>query len=274
MFQIEELHLQPLLQATQEVGVYLRERYKKRDFRIHEKEDGSPVTDADLWCNDFWRERLSSITPKAEFIGEENKSHDYSPASDWVWFVDPIDGTKNFIEKTGQYYVLAGLAFQGVPVFGLYYEPETKLLITGSQKGVYSWAEQENSFQSEKITIQFSDLPKHLSMKRVPQALRERIALKTGLARTPYITNMHQSVSPIHNRSAGLVMIRTTKFWDICAPAAIMKSLQFDVEFRNRNWEPIPLGFSQTYCDVYTCLPPDHSSKISQIIETELSSAG
>ncbi len=104
------------------------EIYAQDDLGVEYKEDKSPLTLADKKCNDVINDYLT----KTEFpiISEENKQLDYKDRKDWdtCWIVDPLDGTKEFVKRNGEFTVNIALVKQGKPVLGVIYVPDTKEL--------------------------------------------------------------------------------------------------------------------------------------------------
>lgn len=108
------------------------------DFEIERKADNSPLTIADRKANERIMEYLKQ-TPYP-LISEENKAIDYSIRREWatVWIVDPLDGTKEFIKRNGEFTVNIALIREGRPVLGVIYIPVKKQLYYGSiQEGAY-----------------------------------------------------------------------------------------------------------------------------------------
>ena len=108
------------------------------DFEVDYKEDESPLTIADKLCNEHicsYLEKLNQRLMENEIIekddiliiSEENKNLDYEFRKNkkWCWLVDPIDGTKEFVKKNGEFTVNIGLVEDGIPVFGIVSIPVT-----------------------------------------------------------------------------------------------------------------------------------------------------
>ncbi len=99
--------------------------FYQSDYTIDKKSDNSPVTQADLVASQLLEKELPSIAPYP-VLSEEN-----TPATpDWLnwktyWLVDPIDGTKHFINATGDFCICIALIHQNKAVFGLIYAPTT-----------------------------------------------------------------------------------------------------------------------------------------------------
>ncbi len=122
----------PLLDVARRAGAKIMEIYA-RDFEIDYKEDESPLTEADKAGNEVIMEFLHAEHAGTPVISEENKQLDYSERCDWTtfWLVDPLDGTKEFIKKNGEFTVNIALVENGVPVIGVVYRPVTDTMYLG-----------------------------------------------------------------------------------------------------------------------------------------------
>lgn len=120
------IDLSALLAATKQAGEVILEVYA-RDFEVEYKGDDSPLTEADKAGNAVLMEFLRRSYSEIPIISEENKPADYSERRDWdrFWLVDPLDGTKEFIKKNGEFTVNVALIEKGVPVLGVVYRPTT-----------------------------------------------------------------------------------------------------------------------------------------------------
>ena len=104
------------------------------DFERIEKEDGSPVTIADLSALKIIRKHL--LPTGNPITGEEAEKHPFSVRKSWkhLWCVDPLHGTKEFIKKNGEFVVNIVLIENSKPVFGLIASPITKKLFLETKK--------------------------------------------------------------------------------------------------------------------------------------------
>lgn len=103
-------------------GKVILEVYKK-DFQVDYKEDDSPLTDADRRANAVIEEELEKTD--IPIISEESKQTDYTQRKQWTkcWMVDPLDGTKEFVKKNGEFTVNIALIENQKPVLGVIYVP-------------------------------------------------------------------------------------------------------------------------------------------------------
>lgn len=124
------------IRAAIEGGIRVMEIYNNEDFQIESKSDDSPLTIADNQTNEIINSFL--IPTEIPIMSEENKQLEFSERKDWeeCWIVDPLDGTKEFIKRNGEFTVNIALIRNNVPVFGVIYVPAKKDLYIGDvEKG-------------------------------------------------------------------------------------------------------------------------------------------
>ncbi len=109
------------------------------DFAVRQKSDESPVTEADEAAERLILESLKKIDPKTLIISEEAAEAGYMPdrQGQRFWLVDPLDGTKEFVKRSGEFTVNIGLIENGSPVLGVVFAPVLDLLFVGGIGG--SW---------------------------------------------------------------------------------------------------------------------------------------
>ncbi|GHC58327.1 3'(2'),5'-bisphosphate nucleotidase CysQ [Ulvibacter litoralis] len=120
------------IQAALEAGIEIMKVYAA-PFSVKQKEDCSPVTLADTKANDVITRYLEKT--KDPIISEESKQIAYADRKEWThyWLVDPLDGTKEFVSRNGEFTVNIALIVNGIPKLGVIYIPVTKTLyFTGS----------------------------------------------------------------------------------------------------------------------------------------------
>ena len=120
--------------AALDAGKAILEVYTT-DFSVETKEDDSPLTLADKNANDIINIYLKET--QIPIISEENKQIDYSERRNWktCWIVDPLDGTKEFIKRNGEFTVNIALVTSGNPILGVIYVPVLKTLYFTSEDG-------------------------------------------------------------------------------------------------------------------------------------------
>jgi 3'(2'), 5'-bisphosphate nucleotidase len=112
------------------------------DFQVEVKDDESPVTVADQRAEKVIFEGLKRIAPDIPVVGEEAASAGNIPdVSNRFWLVDPIDGTKEFISRNGEFTINIALIDHGIPVLGLVLAPALERLFTGAA-GLGAWVDE------------------------------------------------------------------------------------------------------------------------------------
>ena len=113
------------IEASLEAGKVIMQVYDSV-FKVDYKDDKSPLTEADKKANDIINSQLRPTN--IPIISEENKQIDYDERKTWetCWIVDPVDGTKEFIKRNGEFTVNIALVNKGVPQIGVIYVPALK----------------------------------------------------------------------------------------------------------------------------------------------------
>jgi 3'(2'), 5'-bisphosphate nucleotidase len=116
--------LGPLLDVARSAGEQIMRIYAT-DFGVSAKEDTSPVTEADLAAHRVILADLQRITPDIPVLSEESSTIPYAERRRWdsYWLVDPLDGTKEFISKNGDFTVNIALVQRGEPLVGVVHIP-------------------------------------------------------------------------------------------------------------------------------------------------------
>jgi 3'(2'), 5'-bisphosphate nucleotidase len=118
------------IEASIVAGKVIMEIYEK-DFQIDFKNDNSPLTEADTAANTVIMDYLKKTN--IPIISEENMQIPHTIRKEWTscWIVDPLDGTKEFVKKNGEFTVNIALVKNGLPEFGVVYVPVTGVLYFG-----------------------------------------------------------------------------------------------------------------------------------------------
>jgi 3'(2'), 5'-bisphosphate nucleotidase len=141
-------YLKIAIKASLVAGKAIMEIYDTA-FNVEIKDDKSPLTEADKKANEIIN---SFLTPtETPIISEENKQTEYSIRKVWdtCWVVDPVDGTKEFIKRNGEFTVNIALVTDGKPILGVIYVPATKVLY-------YSDVAKKEGFKAELNSHQTS----------------------------------------------------------------------------------------------------------------------
>jgi len=118
-FQPEEI-----IEIAGRVGSKILNIYQ-RDFEINEKADQSPLTEADMASHKFITESLKRLHPSVPLLSEESLDIEMAERMSWesYWLIDPLDGTKEFVKRNGEFTVNIAYVQKHRPVFGVVYAP-------------------------------------------------------------------------------------------------------------------------------------------------------
>lgn len=128
-----------IVQIAREAGKLIMNIYQS-NFQIKEKEDESPLTAADEASHQWIYQQLTKCYPHIPILSEEGNEIAFSQRKEWpmFWLVDPLDGTKEFIKRNGEFTVNIALIEEGFPRLGVIYAPALDALYFAEQgKGAY-----------------------------------------------------------------------------------------------------------------------------------------
>lgn len=113
-----------VLQLARQAGAAIMQVYA-RDFPVERKDDHSPLTEADMASHHVIVAGLSTLEPRLPVLSEESAAIAWDIRRQWqrYWLVDPLDGTREFVKKNGEFTVNIALVDAGRPVFGVIYAP-------------------------------------------------------------------------------------------------------------------------------------------------------
>lgn len=193
---------------------------------VRYKTDDEPVTEADRSANLHILARLQAKYPDDGILAEESKDDLSRLTKPRVWIVDPLDGTKEFIARNGEFSIMIGLVMGGRPVLGVVMQPATGLLYAGALGlGAYLLEDDER-------------VPLHVS--KVNQI--NRMVLVSSRSHRQQIVDRMRKVMKINTeRTSGSVGLKVgliareladlyvhpspgCKEWDLCAPQAILEA--------------------------------------------------
>lgn len=135
-----DIEIEPIIDIAKQAGAAIMEVYDSDDIGLSYKEDevSSPLTRADLAAHEVIEEALTKLTPEIPVVSEESEN----PSDDrlkhkTIWLVDPLDGTKEFAKRNGQFTVNIALIEDGAPVLGVIYAPAIDTLYWGDEEGAF-----------------------------------------------------------------------------------------------------------------------------------------
>lgn len=131
---IDKLYILTSIHAAIEAGNAILQVYHSSDFKIEEKDDKSPLTQADRHAHEVIVKHLSKFD--IPVLSEEGKDIPYDERKNWdtFWIVDPLDGTKEFIKKNGEFTVNIAMISNHRPVAGVVFVPDKNILYFASSE--------------------------------------------------------------------------------------------------------------------------------------------
>jgi 3'(2'), 5'-bisphosphate nucleotidase len=133
---LNKINIQDIVAIAKEAGNAIMQIYKQ-DFEVGYKQDNSPLTLADKKANDIIKNGLNQLPVNLPILSEEGDDTPYKDRKHWeyFWLVDPLDGTKEFVKKNGEFTVNIALIHKNTPVLGVVYAPAL---------GACYWAKQDD----------------------------------------------------------------------------------------------------------------------------------
>jgi len=195
-------------------------KYYKNSYEIEDKSYHNPVTTADHEADAFLKKFLMDETPAFGWLSEETVDSEDRLEKEFVWVVDPLDGTKEFIEGVPHFVISIGLVKYGKPVVGVLYNPVRKELIRTDEAGVV-WYNEDQTELCQSTVLQ--DVG----------CLNSRSETRRGLWK-PW-ANEFKELIPIGSVAYKLglvasgkedffVTLRPKNEWDICAGHALLEA--------------------------------------------------
>ncbi|SVA73948.1 uncharacterized protein METZ01_LOCUS126802, partial [marine metagenome] len=141
------------VQIAKEAGEAITEIYNS-DFDYQLKKDLSPITAADNLSHNIITEKLKTLTPEIPILSEENCDIPYKIRSQWTqyWLVDPLDGTKEFIKRNGEFTVNIALMDNNTPALGIIHVPVTNETYWGSKVNGSFYSNENNDVERIRIS--------------------------------------------------------------------------------------------------------------------------
>ena len=127
--------VEDLLSTFLEAGK-IAKKISDRGVKITIKPDKSPVTDGDLAVNQLLTSKIANLTPNIPIISEETVNLEIKNKNKTFWLIDPIDGTKDYINKKDEYTLNAALIINLEPAVGIVYAPAKDRLFFSYEKGL------------------------------------------------------------------------------------------------------------------------------------------
>ena len=128
---MQKYDLQKELEVSKKIALKAAEQILKiynTDFDVEYKKDNSPLTKADKESNELIVKKLMQEFPDYAVLSEEYEDDKSRLNNDWCWVIDPLDGTKEFLKRNGEFTINIALTHKHKVVLGVVYAPVTKEL--------------------------------------------------------------------------------------------------------------------------------------------------
>ncbi len=146
------LLINPVLAIAKHAGNFIMDVYNSDNFGVEAKGDDSPLTRADTAANDYIVSELKKLDPQLPIISEEHKEVPYDKRKNWetLWMVDPLDGTKEFIKRNGEFTVNIALIQNHKSIAGIVYLP-VKDIMYWAIEGVGAYKIEDQNVSAIKV---------------------------------------------------------------------------------------------------------------------------
>jgi 3'(2'), 5'-bisphosphate nucleotidase len=235
--------LNQAIQIAREASAVLLQIYAT-DFSVDFKGSGQsdPVTEADRRANALIVARLREAFPEDGIVAEESEHNTSVFQRRRIWYVDPLDGTKEFVAKNGEFSVMIGLAIEGRAQLGVVLQPSDGTLYAGAI-GQGAFVEQNGARKPVEVSAlhETNMLSLIVSRSHRPRATSE-LMQRLGIEREVSSGSVGLKVGHIVLRNADLYVHMSDKSsaWDTCAPEAIL--IAAGGRFTDLAGEPIAYG--------------------------------
>jgi 3'(2'), 5'-bisphosphate nucleotidase len=225
----------PMLEESLEVALRLAREacrevmkvYATEDFGVETKSDGSPVTRADKAANAVIVQGLSRYFPNDTVLSEESPFDATQPLGRRVWMVDPVDGTQDFVQRTGDFAVMIGLCITGKPSLGVVAAPALGRTWAGAL-GIPAFEETSSGRRHLRLAVPAEGAPLRAVVSRThrPKGLEAVIESLSAAGPVEAVARggVGVKVGLVASGEADFYLHPSpgTHLWDCCAPEAIL----------------------------------------------------
>ncbi len=193
------------------------------DFDVDYKEDDSPLTEADRVSNEIIVNKLKEKFNNYAILSEESKDNLDRMDNDWCWVIDPLDGTKEFVKKNGEFTVNIALTHKKKPILGLIYVPtQDKLYYAQKSKGAY--LEKANGeIERLKVTGRKKRLRMVISRSHASEQVQNLIETKDCIKEVKRAGSSLKGCLIAEGKAEVYYRYNPTMEWDTAAMHAIVK---------------------------------------------------
>ena len=213
------------VRLAREAGAVLMKIYAT-DFDVDYKGEDDPVTQADRSANELLVRRLRETFPNDGVVAEETEDRSDALRRGRCWYVDPLDGTKEFVKKNGEFSVMIGLAIEGHARLGVVYRPVGDRLYRGvvGDSAFLDLRDRTFALGGSKTSV-----PKELRLvvsRSHRSAATDALVRRLGIEKETKSGSVGLKVGMIAQRDADLYvhLSEHSSAWDACAPDAVLRA--------------------------------------------------
>ena len=191
-------------------------------YKMHDE----PVTEADRSANQHIVARIQANFPQDGILSEESKDDFARLKRDRVWIVDPLDGTKEFIARNGEFSIMIGLVIAGAPVMGVIMQPSNNLLYMGAVgHGAFLYEDGEQIPLTVSACTELSQIIM-VSSRSHRQQIVDRVRATLRITKERVSGSVGLKVGLIARRLADAYIHPSPgcKEWDLCAAQALLEA--------------------------------------------------
>jgi 3'(2'), 5'-bisphosphate nucleotidase len=210
---------------AREAGAILMEIYAT-EFDVAYKAEADPVTEADMKANAYIVDQIRRAFPDDGVVAEESEDRSDALEAGRCWYIDPLDGTKEFVARNGEFSVMLGLAIDGVAMAGVVYRPEGDKLYSGVVgEGAYLEADGKTTPLCVSTVAEPSRLKLVVSRSHRNRAVAN-VVTQLGITDETSSGSVGLKAGLIAEQEADLYIHIAAKSsrWDACGPEAVLKA--------------------------------------------------
>ncbi|MGE0550335.1 MAG: 3'(2'),5'-bisphosphate nucleotidase CysQ [Kofleriaceae bacterium] len=219
-----EAELETAIRAARAAGAIVAEHYAQGPGEVERKQDDSPVTGADRAANTAILDVIRAAFPQDAILSEETPDDHARLRSQRVWIVDPLDGTRDFVQRSGEFAVHVGLAVDGEAVVGAVHVPVQGALYAAAH-GAGAWLEHQGARSRLAVSPTMTRADLRIGISRFHLSDRLRAALDAGeIANRVAIGASVKHMAVAAGALDAVINLSSGEFeWDTCAPEVVVR---------------------------------------------------
>lgn len=234
-------YLDSVISIAKQAGAAIMQVYAT-DFNVERKSDDSPLTQADLAAHEVIEHALKALTPDIPVLSEESEQIGAEVRNAWplYWLIDPLDGTREFIKRNGEFTVNIALICHHASVLGVVYAPVTELLYYAvAGRGAFKQSKHHTAHRIKAKSLNIENVVVAGSRSRADHKLQQfmtKLHVQTGA--TPELIHMGSSlkICMVADGTADVYpRIGPTFEWDTAAAHCVLLEAGGDILDLNGN---------------------------------------